>query len=158
MVTAATTESRPVTRSAGSAVERKGWVLVALLCVVMILFGIMVLSTMPDLDDPIVGSGCCDGRVLSSLDPWAIDYLHEMARYMGSYMLGTGILGLAVTIFGLRRRQRWAWAVLWFVPANFAYHAFVLEAFPFDLITGLITVTGLLLMVRPVFGTPRLEH
>ncbi len=59
---------------------------------------------------------------------------------------------LAVVLFGLRRGERWAWAVLWWVPAMFAVHGFVLGSFPFDIVPLALTAGGLLLMVRPVFA------
>lgn len=139
---------------AGTVVERYGWVLVALLSFVLILFGLLAFFSSPGRDTEIVGSGCCNGHRMSEVAPWAYDYLGELARYMASYMLLSGLLMMTVVLVGLRRGAVWAWAVCWLLPALFAVHAFVLGAFPFDAITLAITATGLLLMVRPVFGQP----
>ncbi|MDQ6934288.1 MAG: hypothetical protein M3130_03205 [Actinomycetota bacterium] len=69
-------------------------------------------------------------------------------------MVGTGLFALTVILVGLRRGQRWAWAVCWYVLALFAFHAFALGSLPFDAVTMGITTVGMLLMIRPVFGTP----
>jgi hypothetical protein len=84
------------------------------------------------------------------------DYSLELAKYLGTYMVGAGVFALAVVIGGVRTGRRAAWYVAWTVPAIFAVHAFALGSMPFDLITCLITVVGQLLMIRPVFG-PRSE-
>jgi ATP/ADP translocase len=148
----ATKESDVRVRLAGSAVERKGWVLVALLAAVMVLFGLMAYFSSESASTPIVGSLCCTGQKLSDAPGWVFDYYQELGKYMGTYMVGTGVFALAVIIGGVRIGRRSAWYVAWAVPAIFAVHAFALGSMPFDLITCLITVAGQLLMVRPVFG------
>jgi ATP/ADP translocase len=148
----ATKESDVRVRLAGSAVERKGWVLVALLAAVMVVFGLQAYFSAESPDTPIVGSLCCTGQRLSDAPGWVYDYAGELAKYMATYMVGTGVFALAVLIGGVRTGRRAAWYVAWVVPAIFAVHAFALGAMPFDLITCLIAVVGQLLMVRPVFG------
>jgi ATP/ADP translocase len=148
----ATKESDVRVRLAGSAVERKGWVLVALLAAVMVVFGLEAYFASESPHTPIVGSLCCTGRRLSDAPGWVYDYSLEMAKYLGTYMVGTGVFALAVVVGGVRTGRRSAWYVAWALPAIFAVHAFALGSFPFDLITCLITVVGQLLMIRPVFG------
>ena len=148
----ATKESDVRMRLGGSAVERKGWVLVALLAAVMVLFGLQAYFSAESANTPIVGSLCCTGRRLSDAPSWVYDYSNELAKYLGTYMVGTGVFALAVVIGGVRTGRRAAWYVAWCVPAIFAVHAFALGSFPFDLITFLITAVGQLLMIRPVFG------
>lgn len=147
-----TTASRPaVPRS--TRIERAGWVLPALLSVVMVVFGLQVLLLEPPRDMVISGSGCCNGQRLSEITGWQRDYLAEIVRYMGSFMLTSGVLFLSLFVGLLRRGVRWAWYVGWLMPVLFAHHAFVLGAFPFDVVTMAITSAGLLLMVRPIFGS-----
>ena len=148
----ATKESDVRLRLGGTAVERRGWVLVALLAAVMVVFGLQAYFSAPSPDAPIVGSLCCTGERLSEAPPWVYDYAGELAKYMATYMVGTGVFALSVLIGGVRTGRRGAWWVAWCVPAIFAVHAFALGSFPFDLITCLITVAGQVLMIRPVFG------
>lgn len=136
-------------------VERNGWVLLAFLAVVMILFGLSAFFGDPGRSTPITGSKCCNGEQFSTVAPWAYQYTGEIARYMATYMFGTGLLALALVVVPLRRHETWAWIVLWFVPALFAVHAFVLGAFPFDAVTLAISAAGLLLMARPVLTSRR---
>lgn len=136
-------------------VERNGWVLVGLLAVVMLVFGATAFFGDLGRSTPITGSECCNGRQFSTVAPWAYDYTGEIARYMATYMFGSGLFALALVLVPLRRRERWAWAVLWYVPALFAVHGFALGSFPFDSVPLALTAGGLLLMVRPVFGPRR---
>jgi hypothetical protein len=124
----------------------------AFLATVMVVFGAEAFFAHPSPTEVIVGSGCCNGHNLGQAPTWVYDYAGELAKYMGTYMVGTGVFALAVIIGGVRTGRRSAWYVAWAVPAIFAVHAFALGSFPFDLITCLITVVGQLLMVRPVFG------
>lgn len=146
------TAETTTTTTASTPIERKGWVLVGLLAVVMILFGLMAfLGGGPGRSTPITGSECCNGERFDTVAPWAYDYTGEVARYMATYMVATGVLALVLVLVPLRRRERWAWAVLWIVPGLFAVHGFALGSFPFDLVPLGLTVLGQLLMVRPVF-------
>lgn len=149
-----TTSGARTTVPAGTAVERWGWVLVALLAAVMVVFGLEAFFVQQGATDVINGSGCCDGHRLGEAPGWVFDYAGEQAKYMGTYLFGTGIFGLAVILSGLRAARRWAWLVCWYVPVLFAVHGFVLGSFPFDIAPLALTTLGLLLMVRPVFGRP----
>ncbi len=71
---------------------------------------------------------------------------------MGTYMVGTGLFGLAVIFSGLRAGRRWAWAVCWYVPLIFVIHGLALGSFPFDIVPLALTGLGQLLMIRPVFA------
>ena len=133
-------------------VERNGWVLVGLLAAVILLFGVMAFVGGPGRSAPITGSGCCNGHRFTTVAPWAYRYTGEIARYMATYMVGTGLLALALVAVPLRRRERWAWVALWYVPVLFAVHGFALGSFPFDIAPLALSAAGLLLMVRPVFG------
>ena len=139
-------------RAAGTAVERFGWVLLALLTAVMVVFGLEAFFAQDNANTVISGSGCCNGHRLSEAPGWVYDYSLELAKYLGTFMVGTGVFGLAVVLGGLRNGRRWAWLVSWYVPVLFAVHGFVLGSFPFDIPTLTLSIVGLLLMVRPVFG------
>jgi hypothetical protein len=145
-------EYRPIGRR-GTRVERSGWILPALLSLVMIVFGLQVLLLEPPRDMVISGSGCCNGHRLSEITGWSYEYMAEIARYMGTFMLTSGVLFLCLFVALVRRGVRWAWYVGWLMPALFAHHAFVLGAVPFDVVTMAISAAGLLLMVRPVLGS-----
>jgi ATP/ADP translocase len=142
------------TTTTSTAIERKGWILVGLLAVVMILFGLMAFfGGGPGRSTAITGSECCNGERFDTVAPWAYDYTGEIARYMATYMFATGVLALVLVLVPLRRREPWAWAVLWIVPLLFAVHGFALGSFPFDIAPLTLTTAGLLLMARPVFGS-----
>jgi hypothetical protein len=140
------------TRPAGTAVERYGWILLALLTGVMVVFGLEAYVSHDSAAAVIQGSGCCNGHRLSEAPGWVYDYSLELSKYLGTFMVGTGVFGLAVVWAGLRPARRWAWYVCWYVPVLFAVHGFALGSFPFDIVPLALTAVGLLLMVRPVFA------
>jgi hypothetical protein len=148
------TEERATAQPA-SAIERKGWLLVALPALVMLLFGVTAYFADLGRATPITGSGCCNGQTFSTVDPWAYEYTGEIAKYMATYMFGTGLLALALVLGPLRRRERWAWAVLWYLPVLFLVHGLALGSFPFDIVPLALATGGLLLMARPVLGSRR---
>lgn len=145
--TDARAESRPLTFP-----ERHGWVLVAALCALMIVFGVSAFFLDSDPARPIDGSLCCTGQQLSTVAPWVSDYTDEIARYMATFMFGMGLFGLLLAAIPLRRGERWAWVALWYVPVLFAVHGFVLGSFPFDVPPLVLTTLGLLLSARKVLG------
>jgi ATP/ADP translocase len=147
-----TLTAEPRTASTSTAVERKGWILVGLLAVVMILFGLMAFFSESGRSTPITGSKCCNGERFDTVAAWAFDYTAEITQYMASYMFATGVLALVLVLVPLRRHERWAWAVLWIVPGLFALHGFALGSFPFDIAPLVLSALGLLLMARPVFS------
>ncbi len=135
----------------GNIVQRKAWILLALISTLMMVFGLQMYFSTPDLNQPIVGSLCCNGRKLSTATPWTIDYMLELAKYMGTFTVLDGVFAMALVLVPFRRRQRWAWWVLWAVPALFLVHGAVLGSFPFDLVPLGISLLGLLVPVRLFF-------
>lgn len=145
----------------GNVVERWAWVLLALISAVMILFGFMMFFTRPPLEEPISGSLCCNGQRLADLPSWGVDYLNEMAKYMGTFTILAGLLAMLVIVVPYRRRERWAWYALWVLPLLFLVHGAVLGSFPFDYGPLTLTTLGLLLPARQFFSdraaTPALK-
>jgi hypothetical protein len=139
-------------RREATLVERKAWILLALISAVIVAFGLMML--LGDPPEEITGSQCCAGRLLSDATPWMVDYATELARYMGIFAVGLGILALTLVLVPFRRRERWSWFALWYLPALFAWHGFVLGSFPFDIVPLTISLLGLMLSARLFFGAP----
>lgn len=76
---------------------RVGWICLAVVGLAILVFGVVVLADPPSDDEGIM-------------------------RADGLASLGLGLFGLAITVFPFRRRERWAWFVLWFYPAFWAVH------------------------------------
>lgn len=141
----------------GRLVERKAWILLALIAGVMIVFGTQMLMP-PDLHQPITGSKCCNGKVLADATPWMVDYARELAKYMGTFTILAGVLAMAVVVVPFRRRQRWAWNVMWALPLLFLVHGAWLGSFPFDFGPLGVTTLGLVLSARLFHGAPAAGH
>jgi hypothetical protein len=45
-------------------------------------------------------------------------------RSIGVASIGMGLFGLSVTLTAYRRRERWAWFMLWYYPLFWAAHLF----------------------------------
>ena len=134
----------------GNIVERKAWILLALIAGVLILFGLQMMSP-ADLTAPISGSPCCSGKVLSDVaasTPWMIDYAGELAKYMGSFTIMAGVLAMVIIVIPYRRQQRWSWFALLTMPILVLFHGLVLGSFPFDLGPLAFVTLGLLIPVR----------
>jgi hypothetical protein len=54
---------------------------------------------------------------LKAADPAAARFIDGQVRLGGAELLLIGLLSLAITVFGLRRGQRWAWVTMWLWPA-----------------------------------------
>jgi hypothetical protein len=53
---------------------------------------------------------------LRTSDPGAAHLVDWKFRSDGATLLALGLLGTALSAFGLRRGERWAWLVLWVIP------------------------------------------
>lgn len=146
------TPDRSRTRLAGTAIERYGWVLVALLAAFLLVMGVTGLGGGDARNAAIDGSGCCTGRNFAAAPQWTFAYLEETFRYQATFETGMALFSLAVLVFGSRRGATWAWAVSWYWPVMFVFHSVVLGSGTFDVITCAIVTIGQLLMIRPVFG------
>jgi hypothetical protein len=57
---------------------------------------------------------------LQVADPGAARLIDYQVRSGGVQLTLVGLLSLSVTLFGLRRGQRWAWLAMWLWPLWFA--------------------------------------
>jgi len=56
------------------------------------------------------------GRSLSQISaqvPGISDYIASLSRQLGNFMLGSGVLIMAIALIPYRRGERWAWYVSW---------------------------------------------
>jgi len=102
-------------------IDRNDWTVFALLSVIVVLFGVG--------DIAMGGSAYADGESalfsgitgatwdeLKAADPAVARLIDGHVRSGGTHLLFIGLLSLAVSVFGLRRRQRWAWLTMWRWP------------------------------------------
>lgn len=81
-------------------------------------------------------------------DPWdrAANVL------VSTFAAGMAILGIAIIVTGFRRREWWAWLVLWYYPIFFVIHALTLGTLIPDGVFAALSVAALLL-ARPALPT-----
>jgi uncharacterized membrane protein HdeD (DUF308 family) len=76
-------------------------------------------------------------------------------RAVGVALVGMGIFGTVITTTAFRRRERWAWFVLWYYPVFWAAHlAWTLppgKDHIHQVVFIVLSVIGLLLPVRDFF-------
>lgn len=56
---------------------------------------------------------------LSADDPGLAQLIDSIVRGAGATAVAATIFSLSIAIFGLRRRQRWAWVAMWTLPLWF---------------------------------------
>jgi hypothetical protein len=80
-----------------------------------------------------------------------------LARADGVALTGMGLFGTVITLIPFRRRERWAWAVLWFYPLFWLAH--LLGRLPpgkdhvHQVVFILLSLAGLLVPARAFFGS-----
>jgi hypothetical protein len=105
----------------GNLIERHDWKVFAGLSLIVVLFGAG--------DIQMAGSTYADGEAvffsgitgttwgeLKTADPAAARLIDSLVRSGGAHLLFIGLMSLAVSLFGLRRGQRWAWLTMWLWP------------------------------------------
>jgi len=56
---------------------------------------------------------------LSEDDPGLAQLIDSIVRGAGATAVAATIFGFSIAVFGLRRRQRWAWVTMWTLPLWF---------------------------------------
>ena len=128
-------------RRRGPDYERWGWPLVAVVGVALAATSVWELATGP-------------------LDP-APGFAAEPAFRVGhlALVVALGLAVVALAAWPLRRGERWAWWVLWTVPAAVAVAAWANRSvegslWPVQVAVVAVAVVGLLLAARHAFSTP----
>lgn len=115
-------------------VIRGGWICLAVVSVGVLAFGVVMVVA-----------------------PAAGDSLLYRADGLASF--GLGLFGLLLAVIPFRRRERWAWAVLWFYPAFWLAH--LIFGLPpgtdhvHQVVFIVLSLIGLLLPVRQFFPSAR---
>lgn len=123
--------------------ERHGWTVILALILVLGVFGALDLAGgAGDLQngEAVLMHSLTDTswNDLQVADQGAARLVDWKYRSDGATLLALAVLGAAVCLTGLRRGERWAWLVLWTLPAWAA-----------------VTVVSVLLAIRhPGYGTP----
>jgi hypothetical protein len=74
-----------------------GWICLAIVGVAILTFGVIAATVRMSGDKPLV-------------------------RADGMASIGVGLFGVLITLIPFRRRERWAWWVLWFYPTFWVVH------------------------------------
>jgi hypothetical protein len=117
-----------------SALFKTAWISLAIIGVAILLFG-LVSALMPASGGP------------------------QYLRAIGVASIGMGLFGVLITTIAYRRRERWAWFVLWYYPLFWTWH--LLGGLPpgkdhvHQVVFIVLSLAGLLLPVREFFGRRR---
>jgi hypothetical protein len=152
-------------RGRGTFIERNDWKVWAGISLIIILFGvgdIQIGGATYEVGERVMFEGITGMTwgELKAADPAAARFIDGQVRLGGAYLLLIGLLTLAITIFGLRRSQRWAWLTMWLWPAWLALVLIMIlltekvpgAGIPVPMISGtvflIITVATLILSYR----------
>jgi hypothetical protein len=102
-------------------IERNDWKVWAGISVIVVLFGVGDIPTGGatfEMGEAVTFAGITGMTwdELEAADPAAARFIDGQVRLGGAQLLLIGLLSLAITVFGLRRGQRWAWATMWLWP------------------------------------------
>lgn len=105
----------------GNLIERNDWKVWAVLSVIFVLFGagdIQMGGLTYAGGEAVLFSGITGTTwdELKAADPAAARLIDSLVRSGGTHLLFIGLLSLTVSLFGLRRGQRWAWLTMWLWP------------------------------------------
>jgi hypothetical protein len=115
-------------------IERYDWAIWVVFALIGVTFGLTDMLT----GGPTFASGeavlfqgiagtTWDG--LRAADPGAARFIDYQVRSNGAWIFWSGLLTLAVAIFGLRRGHRWAWLMMWLLgPLNLVLSLAVIVA------------------------------
>lgn len=104
----------------------------------------------------VVGVGILAFGLIAVVVPTSGD--QRLLRADGLASIGLGLFGVLITMIPFRRRERWAWFVLWFYPVFWAVH--LVGRLPpgkdhvHQVVFIVMSLAGLLLPVRSFFSSP----
>jgi hypothetical protein len=95
---------------------------------------------------------------LKALSPVAANFVIFIYRQMGLLMISWALFVIAITLTGYRKGEKWAWYIMWSVPAHLVSNALfnsifigdISQTLPFIPMTT-VTLLGLLLPYRKFF-------
>lgn len=140
--------------------EKYAWIIFVMIGILLLIGGIPHMfgnNTDPDLVQAISGQTIVE---LRNSDPLFFSLYDFYFRGGGLSDIGVAFFLIAVSIFGFRTGQKWAWYSLWFVPVFFAGWLFLLLPLPEEAQSSMITpltvlialsIVGLLLPFRKFF-------
>ena len=107
-----------VTLRAEKAYEKYAWILLFVLGIVPVVSAIVFAPQGGRGREPVLQSqtGLTWDQLLAEV-PGIGNFLAEVQHVLDTYAVGFGIFVMAISRFSYRKGERWAWYVLWMVPA-----------------------------------------
>ena len=146
------------------AYEKYAWVILTVIGALIMVGGIphtLGINSDPTTPESIIGMGLSE---FESSNPMFFDLYDFYFRAGGWSDMGFAYFAIVISATAFRKGEKWAWYILWAVPAFFLGHAAITMSFgesiahllPFlGVFTGLSTL-GLLLPIRRFF--PKEAH
>jgi hypothetical protein len=95
--------------------QRAWWIFFVLGVLTVISAPIGLLGNPPDPPSPKGFTGLTSEEIAARI-PGMSDYISSIARQLGNFMLGFGLLLVAVAAVPFRKGERWAWYAMWAAP------------------------------------------
>ncbi len=146
------------------AYEKYAWVILAVIGALIMVGGIphsLGVNSDPTTPESIIGMGLSE---FEASNPMFFDLYDFYLRGGGLSDMGVAFYIIVISATAYRKGERWAWYVLWSVPAFFLGHAAITMSFgaslahllPFLAVFTALSVLGLLLPIRRFF--PKENH
>lgn len=141
------------------AYEKYAWVILAVIGALIMIGGIphsLGVNSDPMTPEIIIGMGLSE---FEASNPLFYDLYDFYLRGGGLSDMGVAFYIIVISATAYRKGERWAWYVLWSVPAFFLGHAAITMSFgaslahllPFLAVFTTISIVGLLLPIRRFF-------
>ncbi len=141
------------------AYEKYAWVILAVIGALIMVGGIphtLGVNSDPTTPESIIGMGL---SALKTSNPGFFDLYDFYFRAGGWSDMGFAFYVIIISATAYRKGEKWAWYILWSVPAFFLGHAAITMSFgssiahllPFLAVFMTLSVVGLLLPVRRFF-------
>ncbi|HLC10299.1 hypothetical protein E6H19_04170 [Candidatus Bathyarchaeota archaeon] len=141
----------PVLRTA-KAYEKYAWIIFAILPVFHLGFGLVLIFAPAVFFDTFLEPTAPGLKVTSLLTPWSVNHA---GAHLGSVLVGWFIMLEAVTWFGYRKGEKWAWYALCYVPILLVYdaslHFPILSDMAIPILFLGLAIFGLMLPFRKFF-------
>lgn len=142
--------------------ERYAWILLFAMGLLLVIAGLSYIaigfSERPNQEASLWEGRISTAPLLEESPPQLSPIFGQVLRAWGIFELGFGVFVIAVTLISFRKRERWAWFVLWVLPAamlaellNVLWAGMNPGPIPIFLV---VSILGLMLPFRRFFRAP----
>ncbi len=102
--------------STAKAYEKYAWIIIFIFGLLFVISSpIGLLGIPPNPPSPESTTGLTLDQMATRI-PGILNYVSSIARQLGNFMLGIGVLLMGIAAVPFRRGEKWAWYLSWIIP------------------------------------------